>query len=49
MGILTAGLAHVSHVAYACDFGSFAQGTSVSTSDVDVLLLQESRNARQKV
>jgi predicted nucleotidyltransferase len=42
-------LAHVAHVAYACIFGSFAQGTAGAASDVDVLVLEDSRDARQRI
>ena len=42
-------LVGVSHVAYACIFGSFAQGTAGAASDVDVLVLERSREARQRV
>ena len=42
-------LADVPHVAYGCVFGSFAKGTAGATSDVDVLVLEESRDARQRV
>jgi predicted nucleotidyltransferase len=32
-----------------CIFGSFAQGTAGAASDVDVLVLEQSREARQRV
>jgi len=46
---LRAALAPVPQVAYACIFGSFAQGTSGVASDVDVLVLEESRDVRQEI
>jgi predicted nucleotidyltransferase len=46
---LKAALEPVPQVAYACIFGSFAQGTAAATSDVDVLVLEQSRDARQQV
>ena len=42
-------LVDVPQVAYACIFGSFAQGTAGAASDVDVLVLEESRDARQRI
>jgi predicted nucleotidyltransferase len=49
VGTLKTALGPVPQVAYACIFGSFAQGTTAATSDVDVLVLEESRDARQQV
>lgn len=42
-------LVGIAQVAYACIFGSFAQGTAGAASDVDVLVLEQSREARQRV
>lgn len=42
-------LVDVAEVVYACIFGSFAQGTAGAASDVDVLVLEKSREARQRI
>jgi len=42
-------LADVAQVTYACIFGSFAHGTAGAASDVDVLVLEQSREARQRI
>ncbi len=49
VGALRGALEGVAHVAYACIFGSFAQGTTDARSDVDVLVLEKSRESRQRI
>jgi predicted nucleotidyltransferase len=46
---LRAALAGAAQVVFACIFGSFAQGTAGVASDIDVLVLEQSREARQRV
>jgi predicted nucleotidyltransferase len=49
VGALRDALVDVAEVAYACVFGSFAQGTAGAASDVDVLVLEQSRDSRQRI